>query len=360
MILRSFSFSTKDWSLENLTLGKANLIVGKNSSGKSKALHALGRVVALLTQKTSVGDSEDLAARLVLVDQEDTIDFSIIVKDHRVAHEALMLNGVYIVERTAGEASISGETVSPPDDMLLMHVRRDVRKYPVLEKIIKWSEKAVIRSFTDQISLSREELYDIISGFTAEQKTHLLEMANGVGFPLTMFDTFENAVNDEFPRNPTHPKTNFTKLKLVLVKEKGIDTVLFLDDLSSGMYRTLMLLVLIEQLAGLDNAALIAIDDLGEGLDYSRATKVGRLLFDVCEAHDIQLIATSNEEFMMNIVDISKWNILVREGTVVRSITSDVCPEEFEEFRFSGLSNFDFFTSDFLNRMSSKLFKEQK
>lgn len=52
----------------------------------------------------------------------------------------------------------------------------------------------------------------------------------------------------------------------------------------------------------------------------------------------------------MNIVDIDCWNILVRHGQTVKSFTKDDAPELFEEFRFSGLDNFDFFTSDRLNR----------
>lgn len=135
---------------------------------------------------------------------------------------------------------------------------------------------------------------------------------------------------------------------------------MFLGDLSSWMHRTISLLVLIEQLINLNHPALIAIDDLGEGLDYSRATKVGRLLFDICEKHGIQLIATSNEEFMMNIVDINQWNILVRKGEFVSSITATGYHDVFEEFKFSGLDNFDFFTSDFLARISSNLFPEEE
>ncbi len=51
MILKSFKYSTTDWTLDALTLGKANLIVGKNSSGKSKALQALNQVKSLLSQR---------------------------------------------------------------------------------------------------------------------------------------------------------------------------------------------------------------------------------------------------------------------------------------------------------------------
>ena len=96
------------------------------------------------------------------------------------------------------------------------------------------------------------------------------------------------------------------------------------------------------------------------GLDYSKSTGVGRLLFDICREHGMQLMATSNEEFMMNIVDIGEWNILVRKDQTVKSLNAANHPELFDEFRFSGLDNFDLFTSDVLNRAASNLFTEEE
>ena len=236
-----------------------------------------------------------------------------------------------------------------------MHVRRDLEKYPEIEKIIKWAEESVIRSFINESSPSQEELFELVSEFTPEMKQHVIEMANTIGFPLTSIDTFENIIN-----RGTNTNNDLSGVKLIMLEEKEVEAYLFFDNLSSGMYRTILLLLLIEQLTHLKHPALIAIDDLGEGLDYSRATKVGKLLFKMCEENNVQLIATSNEQVMMNIVDINQWNILVRKGTYVKSITSAMCPKEFEEFKFSGLSNFDFFTSDFLNRISLKLFDGQQ
>lgn len=358
MILKSFKYIVPGWTLDSLTLSEANLIVGKNSAGKSRALDALNRVISLISQKIAVDNIRGFKTELVFSDDADEIGLSLEIGNRKVIRETLVLNGEFIIERDEENASINGETVNPPVDMLLMHVRRDVEKYPVIEKIIAWSEEGIIRSFIDRYNPSREELYDIVSEFTPEMIKHVIEMANYVGFPLTEFNTFENLFQDLKKSNETN--TDLEKVRLILINEKNVGSVMFLGDLSSGMHRTISLLVLIEQLINLNHPALIAIDDLGEGLDYSRATKVGRLLFDICEKHGIQLIATSNEEFMMNIVDINQWNILVRKGEFVRSITAAGYHDVFEEFKFSGLDNFDFFTSDFLARISLNLFPEEE
>lgn len=352
MILTSFRYKSPDWILDGLTFGESNLIVGKNSSGKSKALGALRSVISIVSQRAQIDAENNLETELILMDSDgNQIIYSFGLCNKRITSEKLVLNDRTIIERSDSEAVMDGEKVFPPRDMLLIHVRRDLQKYPIIEELINWSEEAVIRSFINNATPTADELYELIAKFTPEMKEHLVGMANQVGFPILQIDTFDNLSN----RIMDAPFIYSSELKLVLIREEGVERMLFLKDLSSGMYRTVLLLILIEQLINLDHPALIAIDDLGEGLDYSRATQVGRLLFDICREKKIQLVATSNEEFMMNIVDISDWNILVRRGDHVKSITSNLCPEEFEEFKFSGLDNFDFFTSDFLSRISSKL-----
>ncbi len=351
MILTAFKFSSLGWTLDSLSLGNANLIVGKNSSGKSKALEALGLVNSVLAQRRNNDVSYNFNAELSFQDEEEGVIYLYLsLKGKSVIKEFLSVNDDVKIERDESKAFIEGEIVSPPADMLLMHVRRDVRKYKYIEKIIKWAEETEIRSFI--LFPSMIELFENVSKFTPDMCKHLVKMAKSVGFPLEKFGTLKDLF---FESDKAVSELDTDSIKIIMVKEENVNKFLPLETLSSGMLRTIVLLILIEQLISLKSPALLAIDDLGEGLDYSRATKVGKLLFDICQKKHIQLIATSNEEFMMNIVDINKWNILVRKGDVVKSITSSLCPEEFENFKFMGLNNFDFFTSDFLERLSSKL-----
>lgn len=358
MLLKSFKYATIGWELDNLSLGKANLIVGKNSSGKSRVLQALSQVVSILSQRSPVEENDFCKAEIVLTDVrfgEVILNLSIVEK--KIVTENLIVNAENLIQRNVESSRLKNEFANPPQNMLLMHVSRDTIKYPVIEEIIKWAEDTVVRSFIDRESPSPSEIFAIVSKFTPEMRKHLVKMANEVGFPLKNFGTY----NDIF--SGVHSEmggltAGGMKIEVIVLQEKNVG-YLMLKDLSSGMYRTIVLLILIEQMLNLHQPVLLAIDDLGEGLDYSKASKVGRKLFDICEKKNIQLIATSNEEFMMNIVDISKWNILVRQGNLVKSINADLCTEEFEKFKYMGLSNFDFFTSDFLNSMSSKLFLDK-
>ena len=50
----------------------------------------------------------------------------------------------------------------------------------------------------------------------------------------------------------------------------------------------------------------------------------------------------------MDVVDIKYWNILFRKNKIVTSVNIIENTEIFEKFRFSGLNNFDLFSSDYL------------
>lgn len=99
---------------------------------------------------------------------------------------------------------------------------------------------------------------------------------------------------------------------------------------------------------------MLLIDDLGEGLDYSRVIHLGRKVFEVCEQENLQLIASSNESFLMDVVDISKWQIVRRKNSKLSVINQNNMPKLFDEFRMTGLSNFDLFSSDFIGNFIAR------
>ena len=118
-------------------------------------------------------------------------------------------------------------------------------------------------------------------------------------------------------------------------------------EISQGMFRALALIVFIEYLSTKDVSTLI-VDDLCEGLDYNRASKLGKLLFSKIELDKVQLITTSNDSFLMDLVNIEYWNVLLREGAKVKAFNYTNSKDLFDEFRYTGLSNFDLFSSDYL------------
>jgi len=58
---------------------------------------------------------------------------------------------------------------------------------------------------------------------------------------------------------------------------------------------------------------------------------------------------STNDRFVMNNVPLEEWCVLQRRGSVVRVLNYTNSKELFDEFKFTGLSNFDFLAMDFAN-----------
>lgn len=184
-------------------------------------------------------------------------------------------------------------------------------------------------------------LFAMLKALPEESKNKIISQAHELGYRITSIRPVELA----------------EVLKLVFFDEEGVKDSLLINNLSKGMCRAISLLIHMEYISKQEKPSLWLIDDLGEGLDYDRVTKLGKLLFNFCLEHGIQLIVSSNDTFLMDIVDLKYWNILQREGGKVTSINIQNYPEIFEDFKFTGLSNFDFFSSDYIAR---HILKEEK
>lgn len=89
-------------------------------------------------------------------------------------------------------------------------------------------------------------------------------------------------------------------------------------------------------------------------MDYKRATLLGKIVFEDCAKENIQLISSSNDSFLMDVVDISSWQILRRNKTKVKALNETNSRDMFDYFRLTGLSNFDLFASDFIDNFLAK------
>ena len=118
-------------------------------------------------------------------------------------------------------------------------------------------------------------------------------------------------------------------------------------QMSQGMFRAFALVVHFNVFAFSKTKQLILVDDIGEGLDYERATAIIDLLISKAKDSDMQLIMTSNDRFVMNEVPLEYWSVLKRKGGVVTLFNAQNSQEQFNKFKYLGLNNFDFFASEF-------------
>ena len=122
--------------------------------------------------------------------------------------------------------------------------------------------------------------------------------------------------------------------------------------MSQGMYRALSVIVILESLLTLKKQGTIAIDDLGEGLDYERSSKLMQLIAQKTKDSKLQLIITSNDRFLINKVELKSINFLKRNGHIVTAYNYANSRDTFEDFLLTGLNNFDFLSGGILNKLN--------
>lgn len=341
------------WGTDKLDLFPQNLLVGKNAVGKSTVISALSKMAAIISQRLPLDDRPKFSYIIALEDSEYYAVYKFKWREKQIVDEHLLVLGTdgqrkTWIERTSEEAKFDGVVVNPPQDKLLINLKRDTKLYPCIEAIISWAENFDAFSFNefdldgDERLYSRfinggNNLYSMVNSLSSDSIINVIRVAEEMGYHLESIETFE-----------------YADVKKVLFKERGVDVPLFDLNLSKGMFRTLYLLIYLEYVAKSGKPATLLIDDLCEGLDYDRSTKLGKYVFDYCSENDIQLIATSNDSFLMDVVDLNYWSILQREGSKVSAINHENHPELFEDFSFTGLSNFDLLSSDFITRHNNK------
>jgi AAA domain, putative AbiEii toxin, Type IV TA system len=354
--LTKLTYIDPNWQLSNLELDGLNLIVAKNSTGKSRTLATIDLLIKMITQKRDLNWGGRWEIEFVNHQNQIIVfKFATKYKDNGlVTQEEIKINGQRVLFRNndTGEVKLrnlitkTDETIFPPANKLTLHVNRDVRKYPYLEDIANWAEQSYgfkfgnispYAKFNEQeygLLTAVEDIPTLFRALKKESKALVIQNFNSIGYAITDISVKENL-----------------QVSILFVKEKGIDKPLPHYKLSQGMFRALSVLIYLEYLVSQKKPALIIIDDLCEGLDYDKAKKLGNLIFEKCK-DEIQLVVTSNDSFLMDIIDVKYWNVLKREGKVVTSLNNNNSKEIFRKFRLTGLSNFDFFASDFLQQQA--------
>ena len=350
MKITSFEYSDYSWALDKVSFGNLNLIVGRNAVGKSKTLNAIVLFVKFLNGEVNAATPFHWCKVEFVTDDNTILTYGYDYNKNVITDETLYRGGDKIISRNKEHAFIGNTEVNPPANKLCVQSQRDTKNYPEFESIMQWAEKLKGYSFSE---LSSTKSYLIPSMFNekidfsdifetlnkkAEKKGFVIEKMKELDYEIEKIDQLK--VSDKY--------------SIVLIKEHGVKTPLFSALLSNGMLRVLYIFAYMAYLSTEQGARTLLVDDLGEGLDFSRSSKLSKIIFDYCEAHDIQLIVTSNDNFLMNAVNLDYWVILQRDGEHTTGISKNTHPDMFQKFKKMGLNNFDMFSTDFVYRYLEK------
>lgn len=344
MYLKCFSYKANGWELDVASFNQQTLVAGTNATGKTKMQKALFRIIdtMLNNPQKDIWEQDFIAVLSFETKQGVLLHYSLNIKNGRFVEETFMReeDGYIFANRNKESCSFYGEDgISLPDNMSVLQAKTDLLKYSEAASVLEWAKSSRFISFSSLTSafplkkeggLSMEEMHTTLEkGEIDKIKTYLHELDYHVE-DLDIYIVGEN-------------------IKILFIKEFGIKKQIYTFEMSNGLFRTLYILYYMLYVSK-QNVKFIVIDDLGEGLDYNRSTKLGKLVFGFCKEHDIQLIAASNDNFLMNVVDLENWLILCRTESKVDSISSQTHKALFDKFRKTGLRNFDIFRTDFIER----------
>ncbi|MDB9484764.1 AAA family ATPase, partial [Dolichospermum circinale CS-537/05] len=137
------------------------------------------------------------------------------------------------------------------------------------------------------------------------------------------------------------------KPECLYVKENDLRQKTEQYSMSQGMFRALYLIIQVNYSLLSRKPSCILIDDIGEGLDFERSSSMIQLLIDKAKTGLVQLIMTSNDRFIMNGVPLQFWSVIERKTGLAKLHNINNSKQIFDDFKFTGLNNFDFFASQF-------------
>lgn len=357
-----------NWKLKEFDVNDINLIVGANASGKTRILNVISGLGKLLSNsKIHYGNGTSKAC--FLTKDNKNLEYFVQLENGIVYKEEMYLDGEKLIDRDeSGSGIIKGVEINrdikfkiPTNELVAL--RRDDIQHPFLNYFTDWTSN--LRHFRFAKEEEKRKLTIIGSDQQKKEDANLRETDRVISILQKGIETFGNSflemITNDFNeigysiKNVSLGNLESVQIdsplssKLVGIIVQENDRVGSTDQhsMSDGMFRALSIIIHFNYYLMTKLSGLVLIDDIGEGLDFERSTKLIKLLIKKSIDIGIQLIMSTNDKFVMNNTKLEYWQIVQRKGGVVNLHNTSNSAKIFEQFRFTGLNNFDFYSTDF-------------
>jgi hypothetical protein len=387
MILKSLDYSeyqgtSREWSLSGLALHPTNLIVGKNATGKTRTLnvvHGLGR---LISGRQAPSDLVSGSYRAVFEHEGRTFHYFLDIRDRKVIAEEFHdgkdirlrrgAEGVGTIFHEKEQRTIEFQT---PETKAAVVARLDSIQHGFLQPLSQWGFGVRHYPFGDTMGRTHiallvpdgpapdpADVNAVIGLFRKANKEYPGPFADAVKADM---NEIGYNIDDIGVMAPTDliiqaPSPIPVTPSILYVKEHDLSDVTQQLGMSQGMFRALSVIIHLNFAAFENLPSCIIIDDIGEGLDFDRSCKLINLVRRKSQESSVQLIMATNDRFVMNNVPLEEWSVLEREGSKVKVRNYENSKPVFDQFKFTGLNNFDFLATDFLSEGIKELTQDDK
>lgn len=311
-----------------------NLLVGKCSSGKTTVLLNLMKLRGLIKADTGISANEHWHIQLQN-NEDQIIDYQFDTHFENgnvcVCFERLTLDTQLLIERTVeAKAFVFNGNYKRMEEIEIQHYKLTLQALYAINdcarSIMDWANAVWGFNYSDAKPLNifrlvgnnKLSLKNTLDLYYSLEVDYLTRISEGL-----ILLSFENDVQ-------------------ILESTRVFDRDHLKHLVSSGFFRCFSLLTYLFYIIGQGKLSLLLVDNLCQGLDYQRSKKLGRLLFEICHKNDIQVIATTNDGYLIESMETDKLIVLKRDKQYICNLNIKDDPVMLEQHLFSGISNLNF------------------
>jgi len=372
-----FDNEAEEWKFDKCSFERVNLIVGKNAIGKTRTLNVLRGLAALLSE-TDILQWREGNYRVEFKNDNELYAYALEYHNREVTFEELKIDGnPKLIRKEDGTGSLYAEKeekyieFQTDTNRIAASAKRDSIQHSYLDNLYKWAKGVTRYDFNSKLGKDKMLLkISDMSKLDAETKISIKDTEKAVGIFLQGKMEFGNEYEQAVLEDMKYLEYDVIDIGVaaldgiiiqapiqiptlpwgLYVQESDLQTKTNQQEMSDGMFRALSVLLQVNYALLSGQVTCLLIDDIGQGLDFSRSSALLKRLVEKAKGSSIQLIMATNDRFIMNAVPLEYWIVLVRKGGQVRNLNYRNSKEMFDEFEKTGLNNFDFFSSGYYLR----------
>lgn len=354
MRIHQLSYHNKrlGWSLQPIEFANLTLLVGVSGVGKTRILRSILALKRIADGQSLRGVSWDLefsgangvrykwtgefetpaeAASDSLFDEE--VEFDELPAESKskpkLLAEALFANGEMIVSRDSTQILLRGERT--PKLSSHQSVLSTLKEEESISHASKSFERILYSDQTASVATSGQ--YHFVDFTKLSRKLSTLSLIRESAVPTivklalcsvhakSLFSDIRERFVEIFPyvedvkmepRQGDDVPSFMRELPLLSIREQGVQQWIAQQDISSGMFRTMMHLA---ELFLSPEGTVILIDEFENSLGVNCIDVVTADLLN--ESRKIQFIVTSHHPYVINNIGVEYWKIVSRKGPVV-------------------------------------------
>ncbi|HRE17968.1 MAG TPA: AAA family ATPase [Rhodocyclaceae bacterium] len=313
-----FEDDPRHWRIESTDFRSINLLVGKNATGKTRVLNVVRSLAKIISGELKTPfQSGKFVAEVELSGKR--FCYSIDSKQNKIVSETLSVDGAIRLKRDArgsGTAYFASENRDIPFQIdpgaIAIQNKNDKLQHPFIHELAEWASGVELYRFGSDFGKSTLIRDPMVDASGSGERLPKIDVDDVVRSYIDAYQRYGSEFDAAVIRDMAklgydlkevgaEPLTNLgpglptTLLGLVTVESE-------LDDLrnpqvhmSQGMFRALALIIHLNLATFSRGKNLLLIDDIGEGLDYQRATAIIDLIIATAETNGMQIVMTSND-----------------------------------------------------------------